>query len=78
MLRSFVNFILAEHVLKFAFDIISVEIALFSSCSKDGKHTNLPRIDDPCVALATVSKTWLEQNPLFYLYLINIYQACLT
>ena len=36
---------------------------MLSSCPKDGKSTNLPRIDDPCVALATVSKTSLEQNP---------------
>ena len=42
------------------------------------KAQNLPRIDEPCVALATVSKEWLEQNPWFYLYLINICQACLT
>ena len=27
MLKCFVNFILAEHVLKFAFELISVEIA---------------------------------------------------
>ena len=62
MLKCFVIFILAEHVLKFAFELISVEIALFNSCPKDGKNTNLPRIDDPCVALATVSKTWVNKN----------------
>ena len=31
MLICFVNFILAEHVLKFAFKLISVEIAFVSS-----------------------------------------------
>ena len=41
------------------------------------KNTNFPRIDDHCVASATVSKTWLKQNPWFYPYFINIYQACL-
>ena len=35
---------------------------LFSSCPEDGSNTNLPLIDDPCVALATGSKIWLEQN----------------
>ena len=45
---------------------------MFSSFHEDGNNPNLPRIDDSCVALATGSKKWLEQNRLFYLYLIDI------
>ena len=35
---------------------------LFGSCPKGENSIKLPHIDDPCVALATDLKAWLEQN----------------
>ena len=51
--------------IKFGFDWLSgfrKETAFENNGHIRGNNTNLPRIDDHCVALATGSKKCLEQN----------------
>ena len=37
----------------------------FSNYPLHENNTNLPRIDDPCVVIATNSTKWMGKNPYF-------------